>query len=259
MRIDVNCFLGHYPYRRLVGGSPMALLEAMDRNGIDQGWVSNLPAVFWKDPTEGNAVVYSAAAAQPRFRPVPAVHPGLANWEGVVAEAADAGAPCIRADPTFYGIEPGGGAMQSLAAACGARGLPILLAVRLEDGRQRHPNDAARELLASDIRTLLRSDQGVRLLITHADRDCVEQVHFGSTPSEAARILWDISWIWGPPEDHLEQVVRAVGADRFCFGTGAPLRLPETSVAKLELASFNATVRVAIDRGNVERWLVPPT
>ena len=102
-------------------------------------------------------------------------------------------------------------------------------AVRLEDSRQRHPADVTPELPAAAVRALLHSDADVRLVITHADRAFIEEVHFGSTAEEAKRVLWDISWVWGPPEDHLATLITTVGVDRFVFGTGQPLRLPETS------------------------------
>ena len=86
------------------------------------------------------------------------------------------------------------------------------------------------------IRAAVRSDSAVRLLVTAADRGIVEEVHFGSTPDEAARIRWDISWIWGPPEDHLSALFRTVGRDRFVLGTHFPFRLPEAALAKLELS-----------------------
>ena len=153
----------------------------------------------------------------------------------MLREARAREAPCVRCDPTHYGLNPSGAEMRALAAACGRLGLPVLTAVRLEDIRQRHPNDGAAELSPAAVRALVRADPRVRLIITHADRDFIEQVHFGSTPGEAARILWDIAWIWGPPEDHLELLLRTVGVERFAFGTGMPLRLPEASVAKLDL------------------------
>jgi hypothetical protein len=255
MRIDVNAFLGRYPFRKVTGGSAQALEEAMDRNQIDQAWISNLSAVFWKDPTEGNAVVYLAATQHSRLRPVPAVHPGLGNWRTVVSEAVQRGAPCVRSDPSFYGLDPAGVEMGSLAAECGAAGIPLLLAVRLEDGRQRHPNDGAQELSPAAIRALVRSNPRARLLVTHADREFIEQVHFGSTPAEAARILWDICWIWGPPEDHLALLLRTVGPNRFTFGTGMPMRIPENSVAKLDLLEIPPPGRAAIESDNLRTFL----
>jgi uncharacterized protein len=254
MRIDANAFIGRYPYRKLPAGSPQSLTEGMDRNGIDRAWISNLSSVFWKDPTEGNSVVYLAAVQHSRLRPVPAVHPGLPNREAVLSEALRRKAPCVRADPSFYGLSPAGTEMRWLTAACGAAGLPLLLAVRLEDGRQRHPNDRAAEVTPADLRALVRSDPRVRLLVTHADRECIEQVHFGSTPEESARILWDICWIWGPPEDHLALLLHTVGVERFTFGTGMPLRIPENSVAKLDLLDIPPHDLLRIESGNLEAF-----
>jgi predicted TIM-barrel fold metal-dependent hydrolase len=250
MRTDVNAFVGSYPFRRVPGTSPEAVLAAMDRVGLDEAWVTHLPGVFWRDPTQGNEWLLHMAREHRRFRPVPAVHPGLADWRDTLRAAGDAGAPAVRADPTFYGIDPAGSAMRALAAACGEAGVVLSLAVRLEDGRQRHPNDHAPELPAAAVRALIRSDDRVRLLVTHADRPFVEEVHFGSTPAEAARIWWDICWIWGPPEDHLQTLLATVGVSRFVLGTGQPLRLPENAAAKLDLLDLSPGDRAAIESGN---------
>jgi predicted TIM-barrel fold metal-dependent hydrolase len=163
----------------------------------------------------------------------------------------------VRVDPTFYGLDPIGAEMVGLVGAAAARGLPLLLAVRLEDGRQRHPNDGAPELAPWAVRRLIRTDPDARLIVTHADRELIEQVHWGATPQESARILWDICWIWGPPEDHLEHLIRTVGLERFCFGTGMPLRIPESSVVKLDLLDCPPADRAAIESGNLARFLSP--
>ena len=255
MRIDVNAFLGAYPYRRVAGTSPERLLQALERTAIDEAWVSHLPSLFWRQPMDGNAWLYDTVARERRLRAVPAVHPGLAGWEATLGEAADRGAPAVRCDPPHYGLDPAGPEVRILAAACGAAHLPLMMAVRLEDGRQRHPNDRAGELSAAAVRALIRSDPAVRLLITHAHRAFIEEVHFGSTPEEAARIWWDISWIWGPPEDHLGTLVETLGVERFVFGTGQPLRIPENAVAKLDLVDLGAERRAAIESENARGGL----
>jgi predicted TIM-barrel fold metal-dependent hydrolase len=256
MRIDVNAFLGAYPYRRVPGTSPDALLRAMDRVGIDEAWVSHLPSLFSRSPAEGNVWLYDTTARQSRFKPVPAVHPGLKGWEEVLSEAADRGAPAVRCDPTYYGLEPSGPEMRVLTAACGLAKVPLMMTVRLEDARQRHPHDRAPELPAAAVRALVRSDNDVRLVVTHADRAFVEEVHFGSTPEEAARTWWDIGWIWGPPEDDLATLLGTIGSNRFVFGTGQPLRIPESSVAKLDLLDLPPDDRAAIESTNVREALV---
>jgi predicted TIM-barrel fold metal-dependent hydrolase len=253
MRIDVSSFLGAYPFRRVPDTSPDALLRAMDRVGIDEAWVSHLPSVFWRVPPGGNRWLYEATGREPRLRPIPAIHPGVHGWEEELSLAASRHVPAVRCDPTFHGLAPAGSEMRVLAAACAAAGVSLMMSVRLEDARQRHPYDTAPELSAAAVRALIRSDDELRLVVTHADRSFIEEVHFGSTPQEAMRIWWDISWIWGPPEDHLELLLRTVGPDRFVFGTGQPLRIPEGSVAKLELLELEADRRAALESGNARR------
>lgn len=254
MRIDVNAFIGRFPFRRHPGGTVHFLRGAMDRVGVDECWVSHLSALYWRDPTEGNAHLYRTLEREPGLRPVPAVHPELAHLAEVLDEAVRRGVPAVRADPGFYGTAPAGEAMAHLAAEVAERNLPLMMAVRLEDGRQRHPSDGAQPLEPWAVRALIRSHPRLRLLVTHADREFIEQVHWGATPDEASRLLWDITWIWGPPEDHLTHLVATVGAGRFCFGTGMPLRLPEATVAKLDLAVLPAPARTAIESGNAASW-----
>ncbi|HEX9611824.1 MAG TPA: amidohydrolase family protein [Gemmatimonadales bacterium] len=253
MRIDVNAFVGGYPFRRVPGTSPDALLLAMDRVGIDEAWVSHLPSVFWRNPADGNAWLYETAAKEGRFKPVPAVHPGFPGWERVVAEAAAGDAAAVRCDPTYHGLDPAGAELRALAGTCAAAGVPLQLAVRFEDGRQRHPRDGAPEFPAAAVRALVRCDAKVRIVVTHADRGFIEEVHFGSTPADAARVWWDVSWIWGPPEDHLALLLDTVGVERFVFGTGQPLRIPEASVAKLDLLELTVEQRAVLESGNVQR------
>ncbi len=253
--IDVNTFLGSYPFRDLGEWNTDILLQEMERLGITESWISWLPAVFWRDPAAGNAHLYQVSRDERRLRPVPAVHPGMPGWQAVVNDAVALHAPCLRCDPLCYGLPADGTEVRTLLAFAAEHRLPVMMAVRLEDVRQRHPNDITAELSPTMVRAMIRSNSRVRLIITHADRDFIEQVHFGATPEEASRILWDISWIWGPPEDHLETLLETVGIARFTFGTGTPLRLPEASVAKLDLLQLGAADRLRIEAGNLREFL----
>jgi predicted TIM-barrel fold metal-dependent hydrolase len=257
MRIDVNVSVGAYPWRRVPGTSPTALLAAMDRVAIDSAWVFHLPGVWWRDPMEGNPWLLEACAREPRLTAVPAIHPGLPNWERELERLVHDGARLLRADPTRYGLAPAGAEMVSLARAAADADIPMMLAVRCEDGRQRHPLDRADELPAAAVRALIRSHPRLRLVITHAERSFIEEVHFGSTPAEASRVWWDISWVWGPPEDHLAVLLETIGPGRFLFGSGQPLRIPELPVARLDLLDLSMEDRARIEAGTARALLGP--
>ena len=236
MLTDFNTLIGPYPFRYVPHPEPDVLVRVMDRELIDEAWVGHLPSAFYRDPSAGNAQLYTALAPfASRLRPVPAIRPDWPRWEHAVGTAAAAGAPAVRAYPPQWGLGPGDPRMAELAIAVGERGMALDLTVRFEDLRQRHSLDVAGDLSAAAVRWLARAGDAVRLVVLAAGRDLIEEVHWGLTPAEQARVFWDISWIWGPPEDHLAKLLRTVGSERFVFGTHWPLRLTQTPRAALDL------------------------
>ena len=235
--IDHNALIGAYPFRRLPEPTPGRLLADMDRLGIEAAWVGHVPSVWYRDVAAGNDELLAALAPhRGRLLPVPAVNPAWPGWEREIARAREAGSPAVRAYPSHHGFAAAGPAMHELAAACAAHALVLTLTVRFEDGRQRSRLDVAADLIGADVRAVLRAHADVQVLVTCADRALVEEVHFGSTASESHRARYDISWIWGAPDDHLGHLERTVGEGRFVFGTHFPFRLPENAVVKRELS-----------------------
>jgi len=235
MTIDVSTFVGSYPFRYVPHPDPDALVRVLDREGIEQAWVGHLPSAFYRDPTSGNRELFTMLANAKRLRPVPAVRPDWPRWELALRDAANAGAPAVRAYPPQWGLGPHDASMRELAVAAGALGMCLILTVRFEDLRQRHAMDVAGDLTAAAIRSLARAGDVVRLVVTAAGREMIEEVHWGLTPAEQERVLWDFSWIWGPPEDQLAKLFRTIGSRRFVFGSQWPLRLVQNPRANLDL------------------------
>lgn len=255
--IDVAAFVGAYPYRDLGrAGSASWLLAQMDRLGIDQAWVGYLPSVLRSDPAADNqALARIVSSHRDRLAAVPVINPDQPRWQDDLNEAMSLGAPALRVYPQYLGLETAGDAMSVVAAAGAVAQVPLVLTVRLEDRRQRHPADRTPELDAAGVRRLIRQDTQLRLLVTHADRAFIEEVHFGLTETEAARVLWDISWVWGPPEGHLGLLLETVGLPRFALGTGMPLRIGDAAFAKLDLLGVDEGARAGLCGRNVDRWL----
>jgi hypothetical protein len=125
--------------------------------------------------------------------------------------------------------------MLRLARACGEAGASLVLTTRFEDLRQRHWMDGAPDLSGAAIRALARVRGGAALVVTAAGRALIEEVHWGLTTEERSRVTWDLSWIWGPPENDLAHLVRTIGGDRFAYGSQWPLRLVQNPRANLDL------------------------
>lgn len=233
--LDVNTLIGPYPFRYIPHPDPEVLVRVLDREQLDGAWVGHLPSAYYRDPSQGNSQLYSALTPHAaRLLPVPAIRPDWPAWEHAVQQAHDAGAPAVRAYPNLWQLGPNDTRMHELALACAAKKMAVLLTVRFEDLRQRHPLDSAGDLTAAAVRSVARAGD-VRIVVTCAGKDMIEEVHWGLTPEEQRRVFWDISWIWGPPEDHLAKLFRAIGAERFVFGTQWPMRLTQNPSANLAL------------------------
>jgi hypothetical protein len=233
--IDVHTYVGEYPFRHVPHPDAAVLARVLEREQVEQGWVGHLPSAFHRDPAPGNEVLGALLESHERLVAIPTVRPDWPKWERELQRAHDAAAPAVRAYPPQWGLGPHDAAMRALALASAEAGLPLLLTARFEDLRQRHWMDSAGDLPGATIRALARAGERVQLLIVAAGRALIEEVHWGLTPEERERVWWDISWIWGPPEDELAHLFRTIGAERFVYGSGWPLRLTQTPRASLDL------------------------
>jgi hypothetical protein len=234
--LDVNTFIGGYPFRYIPHPEPDILAGVLRREGVAAAWTGHLPSAWYRDPSHGNETLFEALRSFAGvLHPVPTIRPDWPAWERAFADVVARGVPAVRAYPSQWRMAADDRSMQRLAAACGEAGVALVLTTRFEDLRQRHWMDAAPDLGGAAIRALARVDARAQLVVTAAGRALIEEVHWGLTPDERSRVSWDLSWIWGPPEDDLAHLVRTIGADRFAFGTQWPLRLVQAPQANLDL------------------------
>jgi hypothetical protein len=236
MTIDVHTWIGGYPFRDVPHPEPEILVRVLEREGVKGAWVGHLPSAFWRDPSTGNDALFEAVERWPNtLHAVPCVRPDWPQWDRSLRAAAERRAPAIRAYPPQWGLAPHDRSMLDLAVACGESGVVLMLTTRFEDARQRHWMDSAGDLSGAAIRSIVRANERVHVVVCAAGRALIEEVHWGLTPLERARMWWDISWLWGPPEDDLAHLLRTCGAERFVYGSAWPLRLTQTPRANLAL------------------------
>jgi hypothetical protein len=233
--IDCAAYIGPFPFRELPHPDAAVLVRVLAREGLSGAWVGYLPSPWHRDPAPGNQSLFAALAPYPELRAAPVVRPDWPHWERSLRDLVEQGATAIRAYPMHWGMGPHDTQLRALALACGESGMPLVLTVRFEDLRQRSPLDVAGDLTAAHVRALARAGSSVRLVVTGAGREILEEVHWGLTPDEQQRVHWDFAWIWGPPEDQLAHLFRTVGAERFVYGTHWPLRLTQNPRANLDL------------------------
>ncbi len=230
--VDVSAWIGPYPFRDVPHPDPDVLVRVLEREGVTQAWVGWLPSAWHRDPAPGNANLRRALAAHAdTLLAAPCIRPDWPGWHQALLHELEQGAACIRAYPAQWGYGAGSTALLELAHACSAARTPLHLTVRVEDLRQRHPFDTAGDLTPAAVRAIARARTGCTLVVSGAGKDFIEEVWWGLTPEERAPLRFDFGWVWGPPEDHFEHLVRTIGPAALVVGTQWPLRLVQQSRA----------------------------
>ena len=244
--IDVNAWIGGYPFRELPHPEPDILCRVLDREGFDGAWVGHLPGAWHRDVTPSNRALLAALAPhRDMLQPALMVRPDWPGWERALRDAVSAGAPAIRVYPAQWGLAPGHSGLTELALACGEQGVVLHVTVRFEDLRQRHPMDGVGDVPAATLRAIARAaGSACHLVVAGAARELIEETHWGLTVGEQARVWYDFHWVWGPPEEHFAHLVRTLGPSRLTWSSWWPLRLTQQAGALVDLLPDDLQARV---------------
>ena len=250
MIIDVNAHLGHYAFRALRHTTAAAMVELMDRNGIAKAVVSSLPAVFYRDAHRGNEELWEETRAhRARLIPVATVNPKYAGWERDLVEAVERWkmkAVTLVPEHHGYGLmdESGRAALARIAAL----GVPVMLAQRFEDRRQRHAWDRAEDLNVNTVLDAARAHPQLRFVLSNwAGLD-------GRKLAEAGlkgRCLIDFARMQVVLRKEVAKLIDALGVEAIAFGSHAPFDYVGPSLVKLaNLETLPPAEWAKIARGN---------
>ena len=85
MLLDMNAYIGHWPFKQLQYNTCDALLERMNKFGVDVSVIANLNGIFYKNTQLANEELYdeikSARRFRSRFIPFAIINPIYAGWK----------------------------------------------------------------------------------------------------------------------------------------------------------------------------------
>lgn len=245
--MDVNCFIGRWPYRKLRRQGLTDLRRLHESMDIQGGLISSLDSVFYADPLEGDMELAQAIAGS-EYRWVQSINPQLSAVDDHLDAGRDLGAAAVRVYPSVhdYGFdEP---ALDRLANRLTRERLPLLINLRLEDIRLTYLHGYT----APDIKRL------VAFLERHQD---LRTVICAAYPSELAALgavfnrgnRWtDISGL----KDGLfpvEKLLSTVPVEQILFGSQYPLYTLTSSWLQVIRARLDDATRSAILSDNAAR------
>lgn len=233
MLLDINSYIGHWPYRQLRGNTLEAMLERMNRFGVDKAVVANINGIFYKDTHPSNkeldTAIRSNKAFQDRFIPFATLNPILPWWKYSLEVAQEEfGMQGIRLYPVYHEYEITDNRCIELVKAARDRGMPISIPLRMIDVRQRSWLDVDSELDLNHIASLVREVPDAQYIVLDT-----RNIQGRPTTEESVEILKNADILFdtvrgsGVPVKgysgiSLNDLLKTYGPEKIAFGTETP-------------------------------------
>lgn len=249
--IDVNTWIGHWPFRQLRHNTAAALVRRMDQRGIDRGVVASIHGVFYKNVHLANEELAKETRRYgDRLIPFASLNPLYPGWEEDLRRCAeDLGLRGLRLYPQYHGYDLTDAASLELIDAATELGWPLQVPMRIVDRRQRHRWDMARDLTQDDFQAMLSARPKARwMLLNSLGLD-------GNRLPAEANFLVEISRMASVLQRNIQELISEAGAGRLAFGTGMAFKVPEPALLKLEILDTSKAVREKIAWKNAAKML----
>jgi predicted TIM-barrel fold metal-dependent hydrolase len=236
--IDVNCFVGHWPFRRIPYRTVDDIRQLMARTNTQGALVTPLAGLFYKDCLSAVREMLNEleAGSHPNVWPVAVLNPAFPGWQDDLAIVVDEwGCVALRLFPGYHGYRLTDPQAADLLETVQDRELPLMISVRVEDERLHHWLVKVQPIPCPDITWVLGAYPHLKLVLCEVKPDEVDQLcgdirnHPHASVDTSARM----------PQFYLEKMVRQLGSDRIMYGTGMPLKYPECALFQVSDAQLS--------------------
>ena len=259
MLVDINAYVGQWPFKRLKYNTCALLLERMNKFGVDVTVISSLNGVFYKNTQSANEALYDEMGSDRRFGgrfiPFAVINPIYAGWRDDLKTCCDKmGMKGIRLHPLYHDYEINDPSLIELVKYARDRGLVVAFSLRMVDSRQRSWMDVSKEWELKDIVPIVKAVPDAKFFILNLanslklkdeESDCMKK----------ANVLFDTS---GREIKKLYELLAQFGKDKFAFGTHSPILDYVTGLLRIEAIRENEadfTTKELLRSGNARKIL----
>ncbi len=266
MLIDINAYVGHWPFMQLKYNTCEALGQRMDKFGVDISVVSNMNGVFYKNTQSANQELYDEIKATKRYRdrliPFAVINPIYAGWRTDMETSINKlGMKGVRLYPKYHDYTITDPSLIELVKRARDMNVPVTFCYRMVDSRQRSWMDIdyvaltpKPEWTMKNIMPIIKQVPDAKYMILNAanslaiDKEDMEIFR-------RANLLIDTS---GRSLNDIGNILKTQGSERFAFGTHSPILDYLTGLLRIE--SLRETEASSITKdllraGNAKKFL----
>jgi uncharacterized protein len=276
MLLDINAYVGHWPFKQLQYNTCGLLLDRMNTFGVDVSVISNVNGIFYKNTQSANEELYDQIKSDNRFKdrfiPFAVINPIYAGWRDDFEVCIKRmGMKGIRIFPQYHDYELTDPSLIELVKLARDHGLPVSLDIRMVDSRQRSWMDIPKFNPATDLKIDVITKEWklsniVPLINEVPDaKFIIVNLANGIDLSEEemkliikADILFDTSGRVIRGDNILGELLKRFGKEKFAFGTHSPILDYLTGRLRIESmseAEADESTKEMLRSGNARRIL----
>ena len=245
MFIDINTYVGHWPFRNLKYNTLDGLDALAQKHDITHMVVANLHGLFYKDVNVANEELLEELKSykgKTVFLPMAMVNPLYPGWEDDAREMIKAGFAGFEIAPLYHGYKLTGELRQdsyflhfpaeAVMALAQELDVPVRICARFEDGRGRGRMDIFEDLTGDDYYALLSKYPDVHVICNSFVPSAAGE-KFGALLKTRKNTYFDTikaDCQNGDPE----QILAVVSMDQVCYGSLSPFNYMEASLIDME-------------------------
>lgn len=235
MIIDVNVYVGNYPFRPVRNNTASKLVELLDKHGVDKGCVSSLNGIYYRDVMAGNyELLEEIAPYGNKLIPVCNINPIYADAkEDFRVCIEELGFKGVKLFPKQHGYSLSDEKCTELLKRAAEYGIFVQLPVYVEDLRQRHHLDAMYPLSAEEIKEAVINSPDTKFILSNFSFVSYYGVFNNLSDEQRANIFYDISRIEILYRNHIRDMLKFTSIENLLFGSGAPLEYIDVQLIKM--------------------------
>jgi predicted TIM-barrel fold metal-dependent hydrolase len=275
MLLDINSYVGHWPFKQLKYNNCTSRLDIMNRFGIEASVISNLNGIFYKNTQSANEELYDELNSDKQFRdrfiPFAVINPIYAGWKDDFETCVTKmGMKGLRVYPQYHDYDIADPSFVELVKMARDHGLPVTIDIRMVDSRQRswmdlpifEPKEEKYDIITKEwalknIIPIVKEVPDAKYIIVNL----ATSINLNDEEMaliKKADILFDTSGRSIRGGNTLSNLLERFGKEKFAFGTHSPILDYLTGLLRIETLNeteADAATKDLLRSGNAERFL----
>lgn len=240
MIIDVNTYIGHWPFRKVGYDTADKVLNLMNDNDIDIACVSNLNALFYRDVMEGNIELKEQIEPyKNRFISFAIINPAYPGWKKDFDTCVEVlGMKAIELYPCYHKYKLTDKDSVELLNMAADKDIPVHIPCAIENLRQRHWLDVTVDLSLDEVKQVLSLCPKTDFIITNGPSVEIFNHLLPESTNRTGKVYYDISRLGILKVGSDSSLIDKAGVSNIVFGSAMPMQYIETQFVKLRYSNL---------------------